>query len=80
MDSRKLLTRNSYATPKTTTDSKVKVSQSKADILNLISSDSTALARIGWTFIGLWSAQLELVLGASYVWYLLGKLWKWSSC
>jgi len=53
--------------------------QTKADILNLISFDTAALARIGWTFIGLFRAVVELFLGMAYVWILLG-MFGVSSC
>ena len=44
----------------------------KADILNLISSDASAVSRLGWTAIGLVNKCIELALGCSYIWILLG--------
>lgn len=69
---RKVLTRNAYSSPEKTERSDTKTVHTKADILNLISSDTTALARVGWTFISLFKACIELFLGMSYVWLLLG--------
>lgn len=49
------------------------VVQNKADILNLISTDTAAIARIGFTFTGMIRAFVEMLLGCSYVWILLGE-------
>lgn len=46
---------------------------SKADILNLISSDTSALAQIGFVFVRFFRMALELFLGGMYVWALLGE-------
>ena len=70
---RKILTRNAYSTPEKPQKSDEKTVHTKADILNLISSDTAALARIGWTFVGLLRACVELFLGMAYVWVLLGE-------
>jgi hypothetical protein len=70
---RKLLTRNTFDQPHEQGKSKVKAVVSKADILNLISSDVTSLGRIGFTFSNLISCQVEIILGGFYVWFLLGE-------
>jgi hypothetical protein len=72
---RKIMTRNCYATPEAPKKGTDKTVHTKADILNLISSDTSALSRIGWTGINLFRAIVELFLGCSYVWILLGR---WS--
>ena len=69
---RKLLTRNIFASQDSTGSDTNKVAEAKADILNLISSDSAALAEVGWTFVELFRAQLEMFFGCTYVWVLLG--------
>ncbi len=71
-DSRKVLTRNAFATPEKPLKGKEKIVHTKVDILNLISSDTAALSRIGWTSVSLIRAFVELFLGCSYVWILLG--------
>ncbi|ORX37959.1 P-loop containing nucleoside triphosphate hydrolase protein [Kockovaella imperatae] len=74
----KLLTRNTYASPSPTLDSKIKSVHKKADILNLISSDSSALARLGWTVARMIKFQVEMVIGCLFVWYLLGPSGLWG--
>ena len=69
---RKVLTRSAYASPEHAKKDKSKAVKTKADILNLISSDSTALSNIGWTLLELIRSQTEMVIGCLYVWYLLG--------
>jgi hypothetical protein len=66
------LTRNTFANPKKIAGSN-KAVQTKADILNLISSDTTAVSRIGIDFVQFFCGFLELALGGSYVWLLLGE-------
>jgi hypothetical protein len=68
-----LLTRNTFDQPCEQGTRKVKAAVSKADILNLISSDVTSLGSIGFTFSNLLSSQVEMLLGGIYVWFLLGK-------
>ena len=46
---------------------------SQADILNLISSDVKALSEIGFEAMGIFRSQINLLLGCSYIWFLLGK-------
>ncbi|WWC93054.1 uncharacterized protein L201_008018 [Kwoniella dendrophila CBS 6074] len=72
----KVLTRNLFAA----TDRKdgSKTVQSKADILNLISSDATSIEKIGWTVTELMRATIELALGCAYIWLLLGKSGMWG--
>lgn len=67
-----MLTRNAYALPPTAQTGKDKKVYSKADILNLISSDTSALAQIGFVFVRFFRLALELFLGCSFVWLLLG--------
>ena len=69
---RKLLTRNLFATPEQSRHREGRPVYSRADILNLISTDSRAIGQLGWTFVGLAYSLIELLLGCSYVWYLLG--------
>ncbi|WVQ96554.1 hypothetical protein IAU59_003659 [Kwoniella sp. CBS 9459] len=72
----KVLSRNLFATAEKG-DGK-KAVQSKAEILNLISSDASSVQRIGWTFTELLRAALELILGCTYVWFLLGPSGMWG--
>ncbi|OCF35103.1 ABC transporter ABCC.6 [Kwoniella heveanensis BCC8398] len=72
----KVLSRNLYATAEK--EGGKKAVQSKAEILNLISSDASSVQRIGWTFTELLRAALELVLGSTYVWILLGPSGMWG--
>nr|XP_019043278.1 ABC transporter ABCC.6 [Kwoniella bestiolae CBS 10118]OCF22208.1 ABC transporter ABCC.6 [Kwoniella bestiolae CBS 10118] len=72
----KVLTRNLFAASEK--QGGEKVVQSKADILNLISSDATSVQRIGWTGSELFRAVLELGLGCAYIWVLLGPSGMWG--
>lgn len=69
---RKLLTRNTHAHRR---DGKSKEGDiySKADIMNLISSDTQSMAEIAFTFLGLFKIQLNMLLGFAFIWYLLGE-------
>jgi hypothetical protein len=70
---RKLLTRNTYADPTFTVKGKAKgIKHTKADILNLISSDAVSLAKIGLFFPKIFRCLVETMLGCAFVWYLLG--------
>lgn len=60
---RKLLTRNLFAIPEKKEGDKAV--HTKADILNLISSDASSVQRIGWTFTNVW-----ILLGPSGLWGL----------
>ncbi|TYJ54700.1 hypothetical protein B9479_004639 [Cryptococcus floricola] len=72
----KLLTRNLFAShEKKEGDKSV---HTKADILNLISSDASSVQRIGWTFTGIFRSLVEMCLGCSYVWLLLGPSGLWG--
>ncbi|KGB78045.2 ABC transporter ABCC.6 [Cryptococcus deuterogattii R265] len=72
----KLLTRNLFAIPgKKEGDKAV---HTKADILNLISSDASSVQRVGWTFTNLFRSAVEMALGCSYVWILLGPSGIWG--
>lgn len=62
----KLFTRNTYAN----TEGGI---SSRADILNLISSDVGQVSQIIFTFSGLLRDQLEMIIGGVYVWLLLGE-------
>ncbi|ADV22353.1 ABC transporter ABCC.6, putative [Cryptococcus gattii WM276] len=66
----KLLTRNLFAIPEKKEGDKAV--HTKADILNLISSDASSVQRVGWTFTNLFRSAVEMGLGCSYVWILLG--------
>jgi hypothetical protein len=70
----KLLVRNLFYTP--APNGKTKVAHTKADILNLISIDAPAVAQIGWDIVVLFRSQMEMFLGCTYVWFLLGKCCK----
>ena len=70
---RKLLTRNTFAVPQGTGSGKDKIAHTRADILNLISSDTSALSEVAFTVISLFRAQIEMLIGCTYVWYLLGE-------
>ncbi|KAK4686657.1 hypothetical protein P7C73_g3466, partial [Tremellales sp. Uapishka_1] len=74
----KLLTRNVLATPRS---ENAKVAHTKADILNLISSDTTSAAELVISVVSLLRNQMEVFLGVAYVWVLLGPsgLWALSS-
>ncbi|WVQ75089.1 hypothetical protein IAR50_004698 [Cryptococcus sp. DSM 104548] len=72
----KLLTRNLFASHEKK-EGKKSV-HTKADILNLISSDASSVQRIGWTFTGLFRSLVEMCLGCSYVWVLLGPSGLWG--
>ena len=67
---RKLLTRNIFAPQETAGTSG---QQNRADILNLISSDALALSRIGVRVVILFCTQIEMAVGCSYIWFLLGQ-------
>jgi hypothetical protein len=69
----KVLTRSLFYTPPKDTKTKEMAAHTKADILNLISTDASAVAKIGWKFIAIFRSQLEMLLGCTYVWFLLGK-------
>ncbi|OXG17327.1 ABC transporter ABCC.6 [Cryptococcus neoformans Tu401-1] len=72
----KLLTRNLFAIPEKKEGDKAV--HTKADILNLISSDASSVQRIGWTFTNLFRSAVEMALGCSYVWILLGPSGLWG--
>ncbi|WRT69478.1 uncharacterized protein IL334_006464 [Kwoniella shivajii] len=72
----KVLTRNLYA--RAEKGDGEKAVQTKADILNLISSDAVSVQRIGWTGSELFRALLELLLGGAYIWLLLGPSGMWG--
>lgn len=42
-------------------------------MLNLVSSDVIRVVKMGFTIIDLFQFQLKMLLGASYVWILLGE-------
>ena len=68
-----MLTRNTFATPHTAVKGKDRKVYTKADILNLISSDTASLSQIGLFFVRFLRIAFELFLGCSYVWILLGE-------
>jgi hypothetical protein len=70
--SRKILTRNAFANPESTNRTS-QTATTKADILNLISSDTTAVSNIGIAFIHIVRSFVDLFLGCAYIWLLLGK-------
>ncbi|WWC95346.1 hypothetical protein V866_002208 [Kwoniella sp. B9012] len=72
----KVLTRNLFAASEK--EDGEKVVHTKADILNLISSDASSVQRIGWTGSELFRALLELALGCGYIWMLLGTSGMWG--
>ncbi|KIR56525.1 ABC transporter ABCC.6 [Cryptococcus gattii Ru294] len=72
----KLLTRNLFAIPEKKEGDKAV--HTKADILNLISSDASSVQRVGWTFTNLFRSAVEMALGCSYVWILLGPSGLWG--
>ncbi|EIW71721.1 hypothetical protein TREMEDRAFT_67926 [Tremella mesenterica DSM 1558] len=74
----KLLTRNTLAAAPVDPKGKEKIATTKADILNLISSDSSRLASLGWTFVSTLETCLEMFLGCFYVWMLLGMSGLWG--
>lgn len=77
----KVLTRNLYAADQSGSDGKPSISpRSKADELNLLTVDAEAVSKIGFTLLKLFRCQLELLLGASYIWILLGKLSYYNFC
>ena len=45
----------------------------QADILNLISSDATAVSDIGLKLMEICRSQIDMLLGCSYIWFLLGE-------
>lgn len=68
----KLLTRNTFVKPAQEGDDEKKAPTSSADILNLISIDVEATAELVFTFLGIFRNLIEMLVGASYVWILLG--------
>ena len=71
---RKLLTRNTFAKNQNLSMSNTQdIAISKADILNLASSDTDAVADLGLTITSLVHKQLLMILGISYIWFLLGE-------
>ncbi|WWC65637.1 uncharacterized protein I303_108257 [Kwoniella dejecticola CBS 10117] len=72
----KVLTRNLFAS--NDKEDGTNAVQTKADILNLISSDAAAVQKIGWTFSELFRAILELAVGCVYIWVLLGPSGMWG--
>lgn len=69
---RKLLTRNTFAKSTEDHDEETPIPTSKAEILNLISVDVDATAELGFSFINIFRSVAEMLVGASYVWVLLG--------
>nr|XP_019009148.1 ABC transporter ABCC.6 [Kwoniella pini CBS 10737]OCF47929.1 ABC transporter ABCC.6 [Kwoniella pini CBS 10737] len=72
----KVLTRNLFASNEK--EDGGKAVQTKADILNLISTDAASVQAIGWTVSELFRAILELACGCIYIWMLLGPSGMWG--
>lgn len=71
---RKVLTRNSLCAS-TTSDREGGQNTnnlSNADIMNLMSTDARMLKRLSTTVTWLFWVHVELLIGAFFVWYLLG--------
>ncbi|WVN87012.1 uncharacterized protein L203_102188 [Cryptococcus depauperatus CBS 7841] len=72
----KLFTRNLFAAPEKGNDNKAV--HTKADILNLISSDTTSVSGVGWVATEILRSLTEAILGCTYVWILLGPSSIWG--
>lgn len=70
---RKLLSRNTYYKPDKNADASSDIAQSKADILNLISSDVKKVEDLPYTLTNFSRLVLQLTIGCVYIWGILGK-------
>ncbi|WVR08252.1 hypothetical protein IAU60_005299 [Kwoniella sp. DSM 27419] len=72
----KVLSRSVFAISSDAT--KDNPAQTKAHILNLISSDAMAVKSVGISLLSLLTGLCEMVLGCTYVWMLLGPSGIWG--
>lgn len=70
---RKLLTRNTYYKPAEEDISNTDTAHSKADILNLISSDVREVEDLPYALTNFARLFLQLAIGCTYIWAILGK-------
>lgn len=69
----KLLTRNTYYKPKEQDPNNTDIAHSKAEILNLISSDVNDVEDLPYSMTNIFRLAVQLVIGCTYIWAILGE-------